>query len=55
MLFVRLQVYAIGEWQLSKGQVASFFTLIPVLGAIGNLTPHILHEHSLQLNTGDGD
>jgi len=32
-----LQVFAIGEWGLSKGQVATFFTAIPVLGALGNL------------------
>lgn len=32
-----LQVFAIGEWALSKGQVATFFTVIPVLGALGNL------------------
>ena len=31
------QVYAIGEWGLSQAQVATFFTLIPVLGAIGNV------------------
>ena len=31
------QLYAIGEWGLSKSQVATFFTLIPVLGALGNV------------------
>lgn len=32
-----LQVYAIGEWGLASGEVATFFTLIPVLGALGNV------------------
>ena len=32
-----LQVYALGEWGLNQAQVATFFTLIPVLGAVGNI------------------
>ena len=32
-----IQLYAIGEWSLSKEQLATFFTLIPVLGALGNV------------------
>ena len=32
-----LQVFAIQEWGLQKAQIATFFTLIPVLGALGNV------------------
>lgn len=32
-----LQVFAINEWALTQGQTATLFTLIPVLGALGNV------------------
>ena len=32
-----LQLFAIKEWALDKGQIATLFTLIPVLGAAGNV------------------
>merc|ERR1719353_910254 len=32
-----LQVVAIKEWALTKGAVTTLFTLIPVLGAVGNV------------------
>lgn len=32
-----IQVYALDEWSLTQGQVATFFTAIPMLGALGNV------------------
>ena len=32
-----LQVFAIQEWALSQKQIATLFTLVPVLGALGNI------------------
>ena len=32
-----LQIFAIDQWKLTKGQVSTFFTLIPALGALGNV------------------
>lgn len=32
-----LQIFAIDQWKLSQAQIATFFTIIPVMGAVGNV------------------